>query len=93
MWEKFPHAVDGKIYDLRRSTMTDSEKNEIARVMDELGYTKDDLVIDHTEYVANTAPSAAFNVSVYYTLENGGLTVRVPAEEIVYAELYRCRTG
>lgn len=88
MWKKFPHAVDGKIYDLRRATMTDAEKNEIARVMGELGYTKDDLKIDHTEYVPNTAPSAAFNVSVYYTLENGGLVVRVPAQEISYDSGY-----
>lgn len=84
MKEKFPHAVDGLIYDLRRATMTEAEKNEISRVMGELGYTVEDLVTDHTEYVPNTAPSAAFNVSVYYTLEDGGLRVRIPAESIVY---------
>lgn len=80
----YPGAVNGEIYKLRNTTITDAEKNEISRVLADIGYTVEDLATDNTEYTPNKSVSAAFNVTVYYTLEGDRLTVRVPASEIRY---------
>lgn len=79
--EKYPNASEGMIYGLR-NTMNDALKAEISQVFKRLGYTQEDLETDNTEYEGGSQQNAVFNISVYYTLENGDLIVCVPASEI-----------
>lgn len=85
MKEKYPYTDNGKIYILR-NVLNDVAKAELSEMFSEIGYTKKDLNIDHTELKSDSKENIAVNVSVYYSIENDVFTVKIPEKEIEYPD-------
>ncbi len=85
---KYPELANERVYVLR-DTAKEHLKAKIEVAMLEAGYTKEQYEIDAERYgvsVKNDKP--AFNVTVKYRLEEDGLVVEVPYEEIRYKRAY-----
>lgn len=86
--EKYPELATERVFVLR-DTAKEHLKAKIETAMLEAGYTKEQYEIDAERYgvsVQNDKP--AFNVTVVYRLEEDGLVVEVPYEEIRYKRDY-----
>lgn len=83
---KYPELANQKLYVLKQDNPNISVRRELHRLFTAVGY-------DQTAYARDMAlvgekteeGDPFFTFSVYYTLENGGLKVRIPAAEIVEA--------
>lgn len=86
MLRKYPNAKGKDVYVLRNADMLLQVKKELAAAFSEAGYTADDLNRDNQAFGlsggVSSSQSVQFNIGVEYRLEDGDLTVRLPAEEM-----------
>lgn len=85
MNEKYPYASNGIIY-IPRNVLNDVTKAELSDMFKSIGYTKEDLKTDHTEFENDTKENIAVNISIYYKVDGDMLTVTIPESEIEYPD-------
>ena len=83
MNKKYPYAKGGEIY-VPSTVLNDALKLEISALFATLGYTKEDLEIDHTSVSDDATDAVCVNVSVIYRLDGDCFFVEVPEKEIQY---------
>lgn len=86
--EMYPDLADTKMY-IIRDGQSDTKFEEFQELFSEAGYTKEEYDYDMSRSnITHETDKAAFNIPVYYTLEDNGLVVDVPMEEIQYYKDY-----
>ncbi|CAM4016241.1 DUF5696 domain-containing protein [Paenibacillus alkaliterrae] len=86
---KFAFDKDNKVYTPR--PMQPFVVEEVAGILESIGYTSEDAAYDNKENgmeSISSAKSIQFKVSVVYSLERDRLFVSVPTNEIVYPEKF-----
>lgn len=86
MIRKYPNAKGKDAYVIRNSDMLLNVKKELASAFSEAGYSAEELAKDNAEFGLSSGVSSSqsvqFNIGVEYTLEDGDLKVRLPADEM-----------
>lgn len=86
--EQYPDLAEMKLYVLR-DVKASAKLEAFEELFADAGYTAEDYAYDKERVnVTQTHDKAAFNIPVYYTLENDQLVVKVPMNEIVYYKQY-----
>ena len=86
--EQYPDLADTKVY-IMRSGQSDTKLEGFQELFESAGYTKEEYDYDNSRInVDQSTDKAAFNIPVYYRLEENGLVVDVPMEEIQYYQKY-----
>lgn len=86
--EQYPDLADTKVYVMREG-QSDTKLQGFEETFKSAGYTAEDYEYDNSRInVDQFTGKAAYNIPVYYTLEDDGLVVDVPMEEIQYYNDY-----
>ncbi|MBR7133616.1 MAG: hypothetical protein IKD04_08820 [Clostridia bacterium] len=88
--EQYPYAKGKDAYVLREGELLSNVKKQITTAFSDAGYTEEDLKKDSAEFgvdsTVGTTTNIQFNVGVEYTLNNEGLLVRCPKEDIFWTD-------
>ncbi|MBE5928917.1 MAG: hypothetical protein E7267_06050 [Lachnospiraceae bacterium] len=86
--EQYPDLAETKVYVIR-SGQSDTKLAAFQEMFESAGYTYEEYEYDNSRInVSQSTGKAAYNIPVYYTLEEDGLVVDIPMEEIVYDKKY-----
>ena len=81
--------IEGNTMYVIRDTVKDHLKQKMEGIFEAAGYTQEEYEYDMSRInVEKATASAAFNISIYYTLEGNDLVVRIPMEEVGYNDGY-----
>lgn len=90
--EQYPQLADVKMYILRdanKKKQNDSKLEMFEEIFEKAGYTTEDYEKDNEGVnVKQDTEKAAFNVAVYYTLDENGLSVDIPFNEVQYFDSF-----
>ena len=85
---KYPDIQDHTIYVIR-DTVKDHLRQKMEGLFEGAGYTREDYDYDMSRVnVEKTTASAAFNISVLYTLDGDDLVVTIPMDQVSYNDGY-----
>lgn len=85
---QYPGLADSKMFVLRDG-QSDSKLEEFEKIFKTAGYTAEDYQKDMENVnIKQESGKAAFNVAVYYTLDEDGLLVDIPMNEIEFYDDY-----
>ncbi len=86
--KQYPDLAETKVYVIR-SGQSDTKLEGFQEMFESAGYTYEEYEYDNSRINVNQdTGKAAYNIPVYYTLEEDGLVVDIPMEEIVYYDTY-----
>lgn len=89
LYTSYPKAVNNPNGWYYFSGLTNSTAvNELNAAWDAINYTEEDLKIDNEGVTLPSTKSHEFAVTINYTLEENGLNVKIPANQIYYHEDY-----
>ena len=82
--ERYP-ALENEVLYILRDNATDAIKGKLQGILEELGYTYDQFLIDkELDASAATNDNPIFNIDMRYRIENGDLVVEIPYSSIQY---------
>ena len=83
--QKFPLALQEPWY-YPRSSFNDNQVIQMNELFARAGYTDEELARDNKGVVLTDTERPEFAINIYYTLENGSLSVRIPETEIYHSK-------
>ena len=85
---QYPDLEETKVYVIRDG-QRDAKLQKFEEMFESAGYTYEEYLYDNERInVSQETGKAAFNISVYYTVDGGEIVVDVPMEEIQYYNNY-----